>query len=142
MREILFRGKRKDNGEWVEGHYLTNKVVHGRPLEIETIENIYDVKHYIHKAGLDYEIIAETIGQFTGLTNKHGKQIFEGDIIDAGDRIAYVLWHKDCGSWDCRFIKHKESELKSNGITNAEWKHRATIIGNIHDNPELLEDTK
>jgi uncharacterized phage protein (TIGR01671 family) len=110
MREILFRGKQAD-GMWVYGDLL------------------FDIA---------YPVDPSTIGQFTGLTDKNGKRIFEGDILDCGDRIVYVKWHEKRGQWDSEFIRYVH-ELSSNGITPVEWKFRAEKIGNIHDNPELLK---
>ena len=125
MREILFRGKRTDNGEWVYGWYA--------PL----VCNDKTVIPYIrNENGTDKEVVPETVGQYTGLTDKNGKKIFEGDVLDCGDRIVIVEWHRYCGTWDSRFIKYK-GEKCSNGITPFEWKYRAVIIGNIYDNPEL-----
>lgn len=132
MREILFRGKRKDNGEWVEGYYA----------------NFNSDLHYIYTGYAEtdvdsiypdcFEVIPETVREYTGLCDKNGNMIFEGDILDCGDRIVFVKWHEQCGTWDCDFIRYK-GELCSNGITPVEWKYRAIIIGNIHDNPELLK---
>lgn len=123
MREILFRGKDIDNGIFVTGYLIGNETC----------------KKYITLVG-SYckEVIPETVGQYTGLTDKNGKMIFEGDILDCGDRIVFTKWNSYCGTWDSMFIKYS-GDLCSNGITPAEWKYRAVVIGNIYDNPELLK---
>lgn len=140
MREILFRAKRIDNGEWIEGYYATQS-------NHACFANQLKHQHFIFKdvcldfnlGGLqEFRIIPETVGQFTGLTDKNGKKIFEGDILDCCDRVVFTKWHSYCGTWDSMFIKYS-GDLCSNGITPAEWKYRAVVIGNIHDNPELLK---
>lgn len=134
MREILFRGKQAD-GMWVYGDL--------RKVE----ENAYILDYDIGDDGVSqnpkifdiaYPVDPATVGQFTGLTDKNGKRIFEGDILDCGNRIVYVKWHEKLGQWDSEFIRYVR-ELSSNGITTVEWKFRAEKIGNIHDNPELLK---
>lgn len=137
MREIVFRGKRLDNGEWVEGYYISSSC-----SEIEAViipaSSFAELNRNL-RLEVDewWEVDPTTVGQDTGLTDKNGKKIYEGDILDCGDRITYVSWHKGCGTWDCKFVRYKD-KLCSNGIENAEWKYRATVIGNIHDNPEML----
>ena len=88
-----------------------------------------------------FGLIDLDIMQYTGLKDKNGREVFEGDILDCGDRIVKVVWHDDAGCFDCDFIKYIFT-LNSNGCTNQEWKYRAVIIGNIHQNPELLKEAK
>lgn len=129
MREILFRGKRMDNGEWVYGD-LMHKHYN------------FDTKatKVIHNNVMKYKVIPETIGQHTGLTDKNGKRIFEGDILAFTDRLTRVEWHDYCGCWDCIYIKSVNGySTKADKRVPSKWKHNGEIIGNIHDNPELLK---
>ena len=96
MREIIFRGKRADNGEWVYGSLITERNMFDGNLmtmHIQDIEEPYD----------DNLIDDETVGQFTGLTDKNGTKIFEGDILSAHLDDGYpeditlleVVWHNN-----------------------------------------------
>lgn len=122
MREILFRGKRKDNSEWVEGYYAdvtkSNIILTGRIDITETI-------------GAEmFRIIPETVGQYTGLTDKNGKKIFEGDIVKFGNNI-----------YEIRFIEKysRFAGTNSHCVFASFLLNTSEIIGNIHDNPELME---
>ena len=125
MREILFRGIDVTTREWAEGFYFeeAGSFIKEKPSSVSTPTHL---------------VVPKTVGQYTGLTDKNGTKIFEGDILDCGDRVVYVKWHDQCGTWDCTFIRYK-GKLCSNGITPVEWKYRAVVIGNIHDDPELLK---
>ena len=137
MREILFRGKRCDNGEWVQGFYVR-------------------ADHHWHKNGIHkdwialgasanggwfalhnkYAVKAETVGQYTGLTDKNGKKIFEGDIVQGKDRLEKHL--EVFG-----YIDHKNGSFVITGdfMTHYRWlDYEVEVIGNIHENPELLEN--
>ena len=142
MREILFRGKQTINGEWVEGYIVKL----GR-------ESFSDPERYgicnkaipLGGSGVCYnlkidEVIPETVGQYTGLIDKNGKKIFEGDILSFSDRLVYVNWHDYCGCWDCSYIKaiKGKATLHEDRSPN-KWRYNAVVIGNIHDNPELLK---
>ena len=120
MREILFRGKRIDNGEWIYG---------GISIFCGLAE-IFDSNSIDNSC---YEVIPETVGQFTGLTDKNGKKIFEGDVISDGFENAEIKWFND----ECQFLAEFDIEL-SEPQELGKW---GIIIGNIHDNPELLNPT-
>lgn len=130
---FFFRGKRCDNGEWVQGYYIR-------------------ASHHWHKHGIHNDWIAlgasanggwfalhskyavkdETVGQFAGLTDKNGKKIFEGDIVKrVGDKCV-VKWIEE----DAKFIIIGAMTKLDFSLCFA--KH-LEVIGNIHDNPELLE---
>lgn len=131
MREILFRGKTK-NGEWKIG---------------DLIIEWYGETPYIHwfeysslALSREEKVIPETVGQFTGLTDKNGKKIFEGDIIQG---TITSRWDKSLIR--CEIVYKGDCFLAIEKISNTLWEHKIRfakdieVIGNIHDNPELLE---
>ena len=124
MREILFRGKQADNEKWVIG-YLSSK----HTITIQTPCGHMD----------EIVICADTVGQFTGLTDKNGKRIFEGDVakvLQGKDKdIAYV------GFENGAFMLYPKT---GNIYERTLWEYwyndwDVEVIGNITDNPELLE---
>ena len=135
MREILFRGKRIDNGEWVEGNLFV-------PDKAETPTQICIGTNIVR---ISYDIDPSTVGQYTGLTDKNGKKIFEGDIVaqswydfdEPADDSFGEVGFSDC---DCSFsiIDFNKNEIMSMGQGCA-YYWEAEVIGNIHDSPELLE---
>lgn len=134
MREILFRGKRIDNGEWVQGD-----LVHVQ-IKYDDI-SIVGVAPFI-------EVDIATIGQFTGLTDKNGTRVFEGDILKIihkyqspfdDDTKEYTDIDVDVVHFDDEglcFSYGKSPFLCVVDNVTAEYE----VIGNIHDNPELLEE--
>lgn len=145
MREILFRGK-TEKGEWVEGFYTKGY----RYYEAESLEDfIYTYTYKNNSYDYSYAIVQpETIGQFTGLTDKNGKKVFEGDIVKA--TICINDWSRDGvrneeGIYEikyhtehCYFYLAKEG---NNLLFDGNWRYflkEIKVIGNIHDNKELL----
>ena len=143
MRGILFRGKRVCNGEWLFGGFHSR---FGRAFIIGCSKSF-------RIDGMD--VIPETVGQFTGLTDKNGTKIFEGDLLngfqypfyrsesDEHNYFAEVIWFPG----NCAFglYTHKHTTAKVRGISagNADFiedfdSDDWEVIGNIHDNPELL----
>ena len=143
MREILFRGKRTINGDWVYGDFV-------RGNERKSLRDSIFVYDSETQSFNDYEINPSTLGQYTGLTDKNGKRVFEWDILHIA-KIAdglggyyqppldypvnvVVKWDLCAWMWetlceDKRYISFPDA-----------WCHyEFEIIGNVHDNPELLE---
>lgn len=161
MREFKFRGKRCDNGEWVYGYYarLSNefKEWHCIMTEKDASENyIKDCNGYNM---LYTPVNHSTVGQFTGLYDKNGKEIYEGDILrflakdewEKENFVSYeVFWHdNDCAAnhigWQMNRLHFQGSLCGADiGIITflPKWTSKMEIIGNIHDNPELLKGGK
>ena len=127
MREILFKAKRMDNGEWVEGFYAKR---HGVPM-------IYENKDCPQSI---YEIAPSTICQCTGLTDKNGQKIWENDIMVGHIDDMYpenstyirVLWHIN------GFCTNENNSVDIPPIDEFDQKN-FEVCGNVFDNPELLE---
>ena len=127
MREILFRGKRKDNGKWVYG-FITGLC--GYSTDKQTGEVTHIDSCYMRNCCID----ANTVGQYTGLPDKNGKKIFEGDIVilPTTDEYCVIQW-SECDA----MFSIVEGSCESN--FGYYWGKDVEVIGNIHDNPELLE---
>lgn len=163
-REILFKAKRKDNGEWVEGYLF----------EFQSEQYmICDMKEYDRPSTMpvlyffkfcSYEIEISTLCQYTGLTDKNGQKIWENDIVKFDDEIwssSYTSCGMEYDSYETEnygvvgycdyyarydFVKYKynenqvEADLHENhDIEFSEFVKEHEVIGNIFDNPELLE---
>ena len=126
MDKNTYRGKRKDNGEWVYGYFVR-------------VEESCCILWVINRRWFFQEVIPETIGQCTALPDKNGKAIYEGDVCrnTRTKEIVSVKWHGTMAGyvWSKR---DKDGFLYSFGeLFRAHDKYE--IIGNIHDNPEILE---
>lgn len=136
MREILFRGKRKDNGEWVEGNY--GEYYNGE----KKVSCISNPKESI-SGSLCYDVILKTVGQYTGLTDKNGNKIFEGDIISTSSKlIGAVEWNNTFAKYIVCYNQLSGNWFDFEGEDCFSVALDCVIIGNIHDNPELLEGDK
>ena len=134
MREILFRGKRVDNGEWVEGGLIS--------IDLETCSEVEKKKytHCIVEPNIEFYrgqiscfefVLPETVGQYTGL-NVGGDKLFEGHIVEYNEEYGEIVYNKETArfmvefdTWCIDFDHLNPNELE--------------IVGNIHDNPELLK---
>ena len=130
MREILFRGQTA-SGEWVEGDLFIN---FRNELTLTYIR--YPVNDIIYSRA---KVFPETVGMYTGLCDKNGKKIFEGDILEFSDRLVEVFWHAHLGCWDCKFLKFTNKENGKDDMSPVHWEYKSIVIGNIHDNPEFLK---
>ena len=137
MREILFRGKRTDNGEWVYGYYTKARYY----LNEKEMHVIFapDGEAFPRCEFSEYEEVdPETVCQFTGLYDKNGRKIFEGDIVnfynDDGEFSPYEVRWQDSGF---SVLMNGNPDLFDE--LDDFFSRRCEIIGNIYDNPELLE---
>ena len=119
MREYLFRGRRIDNKEWIEGYLLVN----GEHAFIAYYDNTRQYRP--HKERVD----PATIAQYTDVRDKNGKRIFEGDVYHQGDRnILYVVEYTS----DCHFMG-RQMRTKGSYAGLAHWQDRIEVISTIHD---------
>ena len=130
-RTIKFRGKSADNGKWITGYYYhecgNTYIVEDRQSLSETSRNV------------PYVVIPETVGQFTGLFDKNGKEIYEGDILhtitfgfEPEEYTAIILYD------NCRFQLSNGRNLFYFGQSDLTKMDDTIVIGNIYDNPELI----
>lgn len=144
MREILFRGQTRMFGEKVNvatGEKLPGNWVYGGIFPgTGDFSVIYGWKSGVEQTGGSLEkltVYSSTVGQYTGLTDERDQKIFEGDILQAHDgRIFCVEWDDENGRF-LGFTIERERRIVYVGR-----EPKAKIIGNIHDNPELLEAGK
>jgi len=133
-REIEFRGKRVDGGEWVKGGFVPeySEIYKSEWRELDSGMGYMMVEHHV---------IRETVGQYTGLKDMYDVKIFEGAIvkvwINGGEFIVPVVWGKSSHAWSLKCDRRAERFQSIKYYKLPAPKH-IEVIGNIHDNPELL----
>lgn len=151
MREILFRGKRKSDGEWVYGYYVqTNDYLDRRKRNL--IFEVNSVNYPRNEIVGTHEVDLQTVGQYTGLIDINGVKIFEGDILSCDDYpytsdgnqnyYAEIVWLDENAAFGLYTFKNPMSKVRGvsegcdyiDDFKSDEWE----VIGNIYDNPELL----
>ena len=134
-REILFRGKDlQEQNDWLYGYFYKSDI-NKRERESGKATLIFtpncDTFIYVPEYHNSWMVKPETVGQYTGLTDKNGTRIFEGDIVKVADEyIDYAIWANGCFCMARQMMFYEFTYQDSN---------RMEVIGNIHDNPELLK---
>nr|DAR21138.1 MAG TPA: YopX protein [Caudoviricetes sp.] len=137
MREILFKAKRKDNGKWIEGYYQKRYDLLGNEEHLIFHADSYKVWEYA-------EVDPETLCQFTGLTDKSNKRIWENDIVNHNGEYALVKFGMYCSSFDYGsynlgfYVDFPEETFYRKEL--GYWRRKVETSGNVFDNPELLQE--
>ena len=142
MREIIYVGKRKDNGKWVKGFPFVRKNTQGEIIDYFIIEDAYeqitDGQRYV-RSNLNQEcfrVYPETVSQFTGQLDIDGDYIYEGNVWEYNGVRGFVRYCEE----DCEFeAVYRIGGIEYQNTITENAAKRLKIIGNIHDNPELLE---
>ena len=156
MRDLIFRAKRLDNGEWV----MSGNIVHFNEDNLFYIAKQHDTCVHCDdecdnilsiEEGTFYKVNPETVGQFTDLTDSLGRKIFEGDIVKLTDKQYDTEWTAQVVfgnpyseySWGWNFLYiGKKPQINTDILLWVEMEEtgvQCEVIGNIHDNPELLK---
>lgn len=130
MRAIKFRGKRVDNGEWVEGFYIkATQHWHKNGIHEDWIVGSAIANGGWFALGYRYPVIGSSIGQYTGLKDKNGVEIYETDSVLYRGKYCEVVFH------DSEFaLKFNNNEYVQHGLLCEAWRDNFEVIGNIHDN--------
>ena len=143
-REYLFRGKRIDNGEWVEGSIVHQTDLYGTKVDRYFIIDGTETEDY--DIGPAYEVIPETVGEYIERNDKNGKKIFNNDIVKTKYGrlcVVYRLLSPTYNAYDLRCIETTTNiSHKAPDKFDIWWSENLEVIGNVHDNPELLEVQK
>ena len=143
MREILFKAKRKDNGKWVEGYYTecNGKTFIG--INISIYGDIFEV--LCTPVIRWFEVDHETLCQFTGRCDRYGNKIWENDILktwsDEYAQVKFGLYSTGFASDDCNqgfYVEFPEDAIYRHEL--GYWCKETYVIGNVFDNPELLQE--
>ncbi|MFD0673952.1 YopX family protein [Cohnella sp. GCM10027633] len=119
MRDIRFRGKRIDNGEWVYGYFVKGAT---RFCILHSLA-VFDA----------VDVDPDTVGQYTGLKDLNGKEIFDGDVLDISGRPMFIEWNDISAQWAVKSPSGTGYLDMNNDL------HEYEVIGNIHDNGDLLK---
>ena len=136
MRTIKFRGKRVDNGEWVFGNYI----------DLSKIKTDWHYIEFVNNGRRERHIVTlETVGQFTGLYDKNGKEIYEGDILTVGENltceIIYIGNNSDDYGDEINCAFHAKVFIHNKLIPlDGYLKKYCEVIGNTYENQELLKN--
>lgn len=131
-REIKFRGKRLDGQGWAFGSYIEAELQNGIAHEIIPYKRGEPV----------VEVDPDTVGQFTGVKDKNGMRIFEGDVLGVGGRIiGWVQGGVRGYCYDVVYVNHPKGEERYTLYATAtyDYRDRLEVVGNIYDNPEMLK---
>jgi uncharacterized phage protein (TIGR01671 family) len=144
MRKILFRGKEKSSVEWIYGDLRHISDGHGGYILC-----IVDNTNGRNNDVTGVEVVPETVGQYTGLADKNGVKIFEGDIVKgtaySATKIGVIVWIDEISGFGVRHVNAPNPTAWENSSIlrcvslNKTDEFAAEVIGNIHDNPELLK---
>ncbi|MBC2084615.1 YopX family protein [Listeria marthii] len=139
MREIEFRGKRIDNGEWVYGNLMQFEdsatfIFADERKGASTLTYAHFIINNMHA------IDEKTVGQYTGLKDKNGKKIFEGDIVrNINGEYSYIgIVNKDRYTFYIKGVAPKDNYDFADVSDTVTGKSSLIVIGNIHENPEIL----
>lgn len=141
MRDILFKGRDKYTNEWFYGF------VEAPHTTVDGVVESYYFNSYVNGKSCRKIISADTLGQYTGLTDKNGNKIFEGDIVDDQEFIGVVKYNEIIASFvveinDTNQNYYHWSPLNMGDPSREKQLKYTEIVGNLHDNPELLKEAE